>query len=70
MFLTMICMGLSFLHSKEIVHRDVKLANILVFETSDKENPILKLCDFGISKIGGDLTTLNDLMTERFAAPE
>lgn len=63
----MIGMGLTFLHSKNITHRDLKPANILVFENQE---PILKLCDFGISKKGNDITTLNSSKTERFSSPE
>lgn len=66
----MIGMGVSFLHSKDITHRDLKLSNILVCETKDQKIPILKLCDFGISKIGDENTALNKLMTEKFASPE
>ena len=44
-----IAYGLRFLHSKSIIHRDVKPENILM--TSDYR---VKLADFGISKIVGD----------------
>ena len=38
--------GIQYIHSKNIVHRDIKLENILI----DIKNNI-KICDFGISKI-------------------
>ncbi|XP_070508307.1 serine/threonine-protein kinase Nek5-like [Chironomus tepperi] len=44
-----IAYGLKFLHSKNIIHRDVKPENILM--TSDYR---IKLADFGVSKIVSD----------------
>ncbi|VDI58150.1 Hypothetical predicted protein [Mytilus galloprovincialis] len=46
-----ICEGLSYLHLKSLVHRDLKLANILV----TKEN-IVKLSDVGLTKAEIDIT--------------
>lgn len=40
-----IVLGLQYIHSKGIVHRDIKLDNILI----DLDNNI-KICDFGVSK--------------------
>lgn len=46
--LIQICSGLSYLHNKKFIHRDIKASNILL-ETNDPENPIVKLGDFGLS---------------------
>ena len=40
-----IILGLNFIHTHNIVHRDIKLDNILI----DLDNNI-KICDFGVSK--------------------
>jgi serine/threonine protein kinase len=54
------------IHSKNIVHRDIKSANLLVFE-----NLFLKVCDFGCSKILRNYITNDSLFgTISYRAPE
>ncbi len=36
--------GIAYLHSRDIVHRDIKLENILISNTGE-----VKICDFGVS---------------------
>uniref|UniRef100_A0AC35TJ69 Protein kinase domain-containing protein n=1 Tax=Rhabditophanes sp. KR3021 TaxID=114890 RepID=A0AC35TJ69_9BILA len=50
--------ALSYLHSQHIVHRDVKMENLLIFYdySRDFELPYLKLADFGLAtEFGEDL---------------
>ena len=39
-----LCLGVGYIHSRGIVHRDIKLENILLENTGQ-----IKLCDFGVS---------------------
>jgi serine/threonine protein kinase len=53
--------GLHYCHSKRIVHRDIKLDNLLLDEDGS-----VKLCDFGVSK---HLKDYNEVMTEQCGTP-
>ena len=61
-----IVLALKYIHSHNIVHRDIKLDNILI----DLDNNI-KICDFGVSKIikKGDIM-LDQCGTPAYIAPE
>ena len=64
--------GLDQAHRRHIIHRDVKLANILYHQTEN----CLKLADFGIARLlenyarGKTGRTLREFYTRPFAAPE
>eukprot|EP00762_Andalucia_godoyi_P003578 ANDGO_00673.mRNA.1 Mitogen-activated protein kinase KSS1 len=62
-------------HRAHISHRDIKPDNILVsFQRADDDRPLLKLCDFGFSKIidcpgtRGEMQTV--IGTDLYRAPE
>ncbi|KAH3763593.1 serine/threonine protein kinase 2, CTR2 [Pelomyxa schiedti] len=65
-----ICAGMIYLHSRNIIHRDIKISNILVQSWDDAQ---LKVCDFGLSKKITDNSlrmTINVPGTPSYAAPE
>eukprot|EP00092_Neocalanus_flemingeri_P039015 GFUD01042471.1.p1 GENE.GFUD01042471.1~~GFUD01042471.1.p1 ORF type:complete len:687 (-),score=183.83 GFUD01042471.1:48-2108(-) len=64
-----ICHTIAYLHSKNICHRDLKLANILLMEPNSRS--LLKVSDFGVSKIWSASNMLESMVgTPAFMAPE
>src|SRR5439155_24900105 len=46
-----VCAALAHAHAKGIIHRDLKPSNLFLSETEDSDARVLKLLDFGISKM-------------------
>ncbi|KAF8307847.1 kinase-like domain-containing protein [Cantharellus anzutake] len=64
------CEGLAYLHSKRIIHGDIKPENIVVMEATG----VARLCDFGLSSLLDDLSiyapSSSVAGTLRFISPE
>lgn len=61
-----ICMAIGYLHSKSIMHRDLKLENILV-----DEKGYLKIIDYGLAKtLKDDQLAMTFCGTPEYLAPE
>lgn len=68
-FLTQMADALLNAHANNIIHRDIKLSNILV--TGDYQNPRFVLVDFGISRMSEGIQTIKRIGgTYYYMAPE
>lgn len=46
-----ICKGMAYMHSKRILHRDLKTANIFLSNTNDPKRPKVKIGDLGVARV-------------------
>ncbi|DAZ97691.1 TPA: hypothetical protein N0F65_009692 [Lagenidium giganteum] len=66
-----IARGISFIHSREMVHRDIKCHNIAVAHIKT-QHPIVKVCDFGTCFVKATPRTLafEEVGSSGYTAPE
>lgn len=67
-FLYQILRGLRYLHSANILHRDIKPGNLLV-----NSNCLLKICDFGLARVNetdASKRMTQEVVTQYYRAPE
>jgi serine/threonine protein kinase len=60
-----ICKGLSYLHGIGVAHRDIKLGNVLISESS-----LVQLIDFGFATMSGDTKLTSFCGTPCYMCPE
>ncbi|CAD7702480.1 unnamed protein product [Ostreobium quekettii] len=65
-FFQQLMIAIQYCHLRDVVNRDIKLENILL----DREERLLKVCDFGFSKGGDDSEPKTCVGTPSYLAPE
>lgn len=63
-----ICYALSALHNQEILHKDLKPANVIYRIKNNK--PVVKVMDYGFSKIGTEDKSQKSMQNLPYIAPE
>jgi eukaryotic-like serine/threonine-protein kinase len=61
-FMSQVMRAMGKAHDAGIIHRDLKPDNIFI--TYDDEGEYAKVLDFGVAKVGGDLTSTNGIKTQ------
>lgn len=64
-----VLIGLKVLHESHIIHRDLKPENLLLSRDVNGE-PVIKICDFGLSDVFGEKLMRDYCGTVGYAAPE
>ena len=68
-FTRQIAAGLDHIHSRRLIHMDIKPANCIV-DTTDEQHPTLRITDFGLSSMESAPWNAWNLGTVPFRAPE
>jgi len=70
-FMLQLSLGLQYIHSENLVHRDIKPGNVLIFIASTRE-ALMKWSDFGLSKETrkGEYSLSGHRGTQHYLAPE
>ena len=67
-----ICKGMAYMHSKRILHRDLKTANIFLSNTNDPKRPKVKIGDLGVARVLDNSSSFAQTMvgTPYYLSPE